>query len=343
MVGDKVFVTETVNKESERVRALDRATGKELWQTSWPGSMTVPFFAASNGSWIRSTPIYSDGKLYVAGIRDVLVCLDASSGQELWRVDFVKDLNSELPAFGFVCSPMIDGEFIYVQAGGGLAKLDKATGKLVWRSLEDGGGMNGSAFSSPVIATLAGQRQLLVQTRTTLVGVNLDTGDKLWSFDVPAFRGMNILTPTTYGDAIFTSSYGGKSLLIDIKNVDGKWQAQERWSYKAEGYMSSPIIIGDYVYLHLKNRRFTCIDLKTGEATWTSRPFGQYWSLVANGDRMLALDQKGELLLIRANPKEFELIERRELTEAETWAHLAIAGGQVAVRELKAISLYDWK
>ncbi len=152
---------------------------------------------------------------------------------------------------------------------------------------------------------------------------------------------MNILTPTVYRDSVFTSSYGGKSLLIDITKDDSGWHTKERWSHKSEGYMSSPVIIDHYVYMHLRNQRVICLDLETGEAKWTSTPFGKYWSLVASGDRILALDARGELLMVRANPEKFELIERRKLTEEQTWAHLGISGNQIAVRELNAISFYD--
>src|SRR5690242_2306614 len=62
-----VFTTETRNKETEAVSALDRKTGKQPWRVEWKGAMTVPFFAASNGSWIRSTPAYDGERLYVAG------------------------------------------------------------------------------------------------------------------------------------------------------------------------------------------------------------------------------------------------------------------------------------
>jgi outer membrane protein assembly factor BamB len=64
--------------------------------------------------------------------------------------------------------------------------------------------------------------------------------------------------------------------------------------------------------------------------------------MVANGDRILALDQRGELLLIRANPSQFELIDRRQVAE-DSWAHLAVCGGGLFVRELEAISAYEWK
>ncbi|MCA8994543.1 MAG: pyrrolo-quinoline quinone, partial [Planctomycetaceae bacterium] len=69
----------------------------------------------------------------------------------------------------------------------------------------------------------------------------------------------------------------------------------------------------------------------------------KYSSLAAQGVKILALDQEGELLLIKANPKEFELIDRRKVSEDETWAHLAITGGQIFVRELKALTALEWK
>ena len=109
IVGDRVIVTETVDQKREVVRALDRQTGKQLWEAGWDGAMSVPFFAKANGDWIRATPAYDDGRIYVAGIRDVLVCLDSSTGKILWKVDFVDKLKSELPTFGFVCSPLVDG------------------------------------------------------------------------------------------------------------------------------------------------------------------------------------------------------------------------------------------
>jgi len=342
VADDLVFTTETKNKETEIVYALDRKTGKERWRAEWKGTMTVPFFAASNGSWIRSTPAYDGERLYVAGMRDVLVCLDAKTGKEEWRYDFVKELKTPLPDFGFVCSPLADGEFVFVQAGASVAKLHKKTGKLIWRTLEDKGGMMGSAFSSPLIATLAGKRQLVVQTREKLAGVDLDSGNVLWSQVVPSFRGMNILTPLVNGDSIFTSSYQNKAWLYRISAEKDRMTVSEVWTSKAQGYMSSPVEVDGHVYLHLQNQRFTCIDLKTGERTWTSSPLGKYCSLVAHGDRILALDQRGILLLIKANPKEFELIDSVKISDEETWAHLAVSGNELYIRELNALATYRW-
>lgn len=165
----------------------------------------------------------------------------------------------------------------------------------------------------------------------------------LWSQDVPAFRGMNILTPTVVGNRVFTSSYGGESFLYDVKKDGNDWAVEQVWANRKQGYMSSPVVIDNHVYMHLRNQRFTCIDLETGKDTWTTESFGKYWSLVTNGKHILALDERGELLLIKANPNKFELIESRKIADAETWAHLGISDHELFVRELNAMAVYRWK
>jgi outer membrane protein assembly factor BamB len=338
-----VFVTGTENKKTEVVFALDRHTGQLRWRAEWPGAMSVPFFAASNGSWIRATPAFDGQSLYVAGMRDVLVCLNAETGAEQWRVDFVKEFGTPLPSFGFVSSPLVDGNAVYVQAGASFVKLDKRTGKVLWRTLKDEGGMMGSAFSSPVIATLQGVRQAVVQTRENLAGVDLETGAVLWEHNVPSFRGMNILTPVVFNDAVFTSTYRNKSWLFGIENLNGKFVVRERWSESAQGYMSTPVVVDGHAYIHLQSQRFACINLLTGERTWTSTPFGKYASLIAQGDKILALDQTGKLLLIQANPRKFELLDERKVSDQETWAHLAACDDELFVRELNGLVAFRWR
>lgn len=336
----RVYTTETRDAEREVISAYDRQSGGLAWTTEWEGAMTVPFFAAVNGSWIRATPAVDEEALYVAGMRDVLVCLDKATGKQRWRVDFVKEFGTPLPSFGFVSSPLVDGEYLYVQAGGGVVRLRKRSGEVVWRTAEDGGGMNGSAFSSPVIAELAGQRQLLVQGREKLMGIDLDGGEVIWSQPIQSFRGMNILTPTIYNGGIFTSAHSGTTQLW---NVTSDGAISEVWRLAAQAYMSSPVVVEGHAYLHLKNQRLACIDLATGQQRWRTRPFGKYWSMVTNGKRILALDEDGTLRLIEAHPDAYTLVDQRKVSKDPTWAHLAIAGDQVFVRELQALAAYRWK
>ncbi|MBM3864656.1 MAG: pyrrolo-quinoline quinone [Verrucomicrobia bacterium] len=341
---DLVFVTETHDKRAEVVRALDRRTGEQRWVHEWPGAISVPFFAKSRGDWIRATPAFDGESLFVAGMRDVLVALEASSGRERWRIDFAARYDTGAPDFGLVCSPLVDEGAVYLQAANSVVKVAAADGQVIWRALEGKSGMmSAGAFSSPVIAPLLGTRQLVVQTREKLAGLELSTGKVLWEHSVPSYRGMNILTPTVAGDAIFTSSYQNKSWLYRLEAGGPGVTAREAWSNNAQGYMSSPVIIAGHAYLHLGNGRFTCIRLSDGERTWTSDPFGKYASLVAQGNRILALDERGILLLIQADPAAFQLVGQAKVAEEETWAHLAIVGDELVVRDLKAISAFRWR
>ncbi len=343
--GGVVYTTESVNDEMEAVRAFDLTTGEQRWATEWEGMMRVPFFARKNGSWIRSTPATDGERVFVAGMRDVLVCLEAKTGKEQWRVDFPKLLGSELPKFGFVCSPLLTGDSVIVQAGASTVRLKKKTGEMVWRSLEDEGGMSGSAFSSPVMVKFGSSEQLLVQTRRELCGVEPRSGEVLWRQEVPAFRGMNILTPVVHDGTVFTSAYGGKSFAYQIDKKKGSgWTPSVAWELKQQAYMSSPVVIESHAYLHLRNKRFACVNLTTGEETWvTKKSYGDYWSLVAQGNRILALDEDGTLRMIRANPAKFDLISERKVAPKETWAHLAVSGSKVIVRELEALSVFEWR
>jgi outer membrane protein assembly factor BamB len=342
VVGDRVFVAETRNKKTEHVRALSRTDGKELWCRSWDGAMAVPFFAARNGSWIRATPACDGARLYVSGMCDELVAFDVATGEERWRRVFHQE--SGKPAFGACCSPLVDGGALYIQAGNAVHKLDAATGKQLWRTLPNKANMmDGGAFSSPALATLGGKRQLLVQNRSTLAGVELDGGAVLWQQPVPAYRGMNILTPQVFGDAVFTSSYQQRSFLYKVAGAGTNWQVSTAWENKSRAYMSSPVVVGDHAYVHLESQRIACFDLRTGETKWTSTDrFGEYWSMAANGDSILALDQKGELVLLRANPQKFEVLDRRKVSEQETWGHLAVVGRELYIRELKGLIRLDW-
>ena len=281
IVSDQlVFTVETQNKEREIVRGIDLGSGEQLWEKDWLGAMKVPFFAAKNGSWVRSTPAVTSDGIYVGGIRDILVKLDPKTGEEIWRVDFMEREGTELPAFGFVCSPLPDGDAVYVQGGCAVTKLNAKTGETIWRAMENRQAMFGSAFSSPIIATIHGKRQLIAQTRSELGGVDLETGKVLWRTPVKAFRGMNILTPEVFGDKVFTATYGGGSMLFEVKKTGDSFEVAPVWKdEKIEGYMSSPVRVGDHIYLLGRDQHFYCLELETGKVAWKSdEKFGQYWS-----------------------------------------------------------------
>jgi hypothetical protein len=93
--------------------------------------------------------------------------------------------------------------------------------------------------------------------------------------------------------------------------------------------------------MHLRNQRAACIEIETGKEKWISREhFGKYWSMIADEERILALDETGELYLFRPNPSKFDLIESRKISDEPTWAHVAISGNELYIRELNALAAY---
>ena len=336
--GELVFTTETVDDTFERVVALELDSGNVRWTTQWNGAIEVPGYAAANGSWIKSTPALAENALVILGMRDEVVCLDPSTGEIRWQVDLAERFGTRRPPFGGVCSPLIDDQAVYVMGGGATLKLSLADGSTIWRTLADEGEED-DALSSPIIATIDGTRQLVVQTRTRLCGVDLDDGGLLWSKRIEAYRNMNILTPLVIGSRVFTAAHSGKAHCFQIGRSGSQWSVDEVWNQRAQAYMSSPISDGKTVYLHLKNERMAALDLGTGEILWTSQPLGKYQSFIGNDGIILVLSSRGELLAVEANTGQFNVVGQAKVA-SDSWAYLGIFDGGLLVRDLNSLKVY---
>ncbi len=340
--GGLVFTTETVDKRLERVTAYRVSDGEMQWQQEWEGSMAVPFFAAANGDWIRSTPACSKGGLVVVGMRDVMACFDPDTGKERWRKDFVNDMGTPLPMFGASSSPLIDGDRVIMQTGGATVCLSLNDGSLLWQTLRNAEAQSPGAFSSPMNATIQGVRQLLVQTRTELCGVDLQSGEVLWNEPIATFRGMNILTPLVIGNRVYTSAYQGNTHCFEIDFRDGNWSSREVWQSKHQAYMSSPVVIGSRIYMFLRNERLVALDAETGSEVFVTKPIAKYASLISDGANLLALTNDGTLMLVDGQSDEFRVIDKMKVAD-DSWAHLAISGPFLIVRDLKELKVYRIK
>lgn len=344
VLSDRVIVTETADESTEKVRALDRASGKELWSVSWKGGQTVIAEAKPRGEFIRATPA-SDGKVVVVGgMRDLLICLDVKDGKERWRADFIKEYKAPQPDMGMASSPLIDGDAVYTLAAAGIVRVNLASGKVEWRTLTDDPKLEGGATSSVILATFGGRKTLVALNRKTLTLIEPASGKILWRQTVAAYRNTTTVTPVLVGDSgIFVSMIGGRSLRFDVSSDGEKVFAKRTWDVSQVAYMSTPVRVGDFLYAHLESRRIACLDAKTGRAKWTSdQTFGEYWSMVVRGDRILALDQKGVLYLVRATPEKLDVLDQKKLGDVEAWAHLVVCGDEVFVRDMKGLTAYRW-
>jgi outer membrane protein assembly factor BamB len=194
VVGDNVFLF-IREKDNEVVLCFDLADGKERWRSEpYPAPFKPgPGDAFSNGP--RSTPALADGRVFALGISGILSCLDAKTGKLLWRKDYQPYYNRSGN------SPLLaDGKcIVHVGTGrtGGLRAFDAATGEVNWCFDHDN-----PASSSPILANLAGERQVVTFTRTELLGVSFATGKLLWRTRCSHDYFENCVSPVVYKDLV---------------------------------------------------------------------------------------------------------------------------------------------
>ena len=338
--GEVVYTTETVDETFERVTAFDLISGKVRWTQQWEGAIKVPGYAMANGSWIKSTPALAEDSIVILGMRDEVVCLEPDDGEIRWKVDLAEKFGARRPPFGGVCSPIIDDGAVYVMAGGATVKLSLADGSTIWKTLDDEGDED-DALSSPVIRTIDGLRQLVVQTRPRLCGVDLDSGAVLWSNRIEAYRNSNVLTPTVVGDYVYTAATRGKSQCFKVTKDGPQWKSDEVWNQRTQAYMSSPVTDGETIFVHSSNGRLTALDFATGDVLWTGTPMGKYQSLVRNEDLILALTNEGELMSVAPVRDELKITSRRKVAD-DSWAYLGVFDGGLLIRDLKALKVYRY-
>jgi hypothetical protein len=112
--------------------------------------------------------------------------------------------------------------------------------------------------------------------------------------------------------------------------------------------MSTPLLIGDYIYGVDSYGELRCLEAATGKRIWedqTATPRDR-WSnihMVRNGDRIWMFNERGELLIASLSPEGFHEISRAKLLEPTTvqlkrrgegvcWSHPAFANGHVFAR-----------
>src|SRR5208283_6159508 len=134
----------------------------------------------NGGDGPRSTPTYDDGKVYTYSSRMVLQCLDAGTGKQIWACNLIKEHAGRNIHWQSAASPLIDGDLVFVAGGGAgqsLLAFDKRNGRVVWQGQDDK-----MTHSTPVAATLLGQRQIIFFTQSGLVSVVPKTGVVLWRY-----------------------------------------------------------------------------------------------------------------------------------------------------------------
>jgi outer membrane protein assembly factor BamB len=336
VVGDRVYLhTRQGKKDAEKVAAYNLADGKEVWSQSYErGAFKAPF-----GGGPRGTPLYDDGKLYTYGITGILTCWDAAKGDQVWQIDTLKQFQGKNLTFGLSSSPLIVGDKLLLNVGApgaSLVAFNKKNGETVWKM-----GDAAPSYASPIAYKVGSEQEVLFFTAKGLQAVDPATGKTRWSYPLVDVLNESSTTPVKMGDLFLASSITYGTVGLTRQQKEEMVEAKQAWKNPSlTCYFSTPVVVGDYIYLATGQLGFTaqanlhCVDPKTGKALWTKEKVGKYHAaLVRTGnDKLLMLDDFGNVSLLDPSPEAFKELAKTKIC-GQTWVTPALSGGKVVLRD----------
>jgi len=333
VVADGVAYTIEQRRRQEVVAAYRVSDGRELWTAGWGGA-----FSDSTGDGPRATPVWDAGRLYALGAEGELRCLDAKTGRSIWHKNILADNGADNLSWGVAASPLVVDDKVVVMAGGSGGKsivaYNKMTGAPVWRSQDDR-----ASYTSPMLVTLAGKRQILAVTATRILGLEPADGKLIWSHPWPTSMGINVSQPIVTGpNRVFISAgYGKGASLIEVASGGGARTVWENINLKTK--FNSPVYHNGHVY-GLDEGILTCVNAETGERKWKGGRYGYGQVILANGHLIVTTDG-GEIALVKADPSGFNEVAKFAALEGKTWNVPALAGGKLLVRNETQMACFD--
>jgi outer membrane protein assembly factor BamB len=339
VAGGLAYSMVALNNGREAVLAWDVETGKVRWRHTWEAGQSFDYGGP------RATPTVADGLLYTVSPAGRLMCLAASTGKPKWQVDLVEEVGARPPKWGLAFSPLVEDGLVYTMPGGRnghcLAAFDAKTGQLAWASQDDPAG-----YSSPLVATLAGMRQVVFFTGRRLLGVTPKEGTLLWEFPWPTSFEVNAATPVVVratgaegqSDYLFiTSGYGKGCALVQVAG-EGK-ALRARAVYESNElccHFASPVLHDGHLYALDETRDLTCLDVRTGEVRWRHKGFRK-GSLIRVDDRLVVLGEDGRLALVACDPQGYREVARARPFRQRCWTLPVLADGRLFLRDQQEV------
>jgi outer membrane protein assembly factor BamB len=337
VVANRRAFTIEQRRAQEVVAAYDVQTGREIWTHGWDAN----FVESMGGDGPRATPTYDDGRIYALGAEGELRCLDARTGALVWRHNILSENDAANLSWGMAASPLVVDDKIVVLPGGRRGKsvvaYHKGTGSLAWSGLDDP-----QAYTSPMLVTLGGVRQLLIVSAKRIMGLAPDDGRLLWEYPWETFNGISVAQPLLLGhDRIFISAaYGHGAAAFEVVPDGDRFTARTLWqNTRMKNKFSSSVLRDGFIY-GLDEAILACIDAATGELKWKGGRYG-YGQIMLVGDFVLVLSEEGEVALVRATPEHYDEVARFAAIDGKTWNYPVIADGRLLVRNIKEMAAFD--
>jgi hypothetical protein len=358
----------------ERLTCRDAATGKEEWTAGYPVNYTISYPGGP-----RVMPTIDGDRIFTLGAMGDLKCWEAASGKPVWSKNLVKDYEATVPTWGFSSHPLVDGERLIVLAGGSESRLvvafNKKTGEQIWAAENCSGDFG---YCPPTMHTFGGKRQLVIWHSKAVVGLEPDTGTRIWKVDFDVKFALTAPTPVKVGDdGLFITSFYNGSLFLKVNATS----ATTVWKSKAKGekaeqttdlssIMPTPVIDGEHAYGVCSYGQLRCIEVKTGKRVWETMQAtrgkltpakvaddpepsaGERWSnafLTPQDGRYFLFNEQGDLIVAKLSPKGYEELDRAHLVDPTNtmagrktvWVHPAFANKCVFVRNDKEVVCYS--
>lgn len=342
----------------ERVLCYSADDGSLLWKHEYDQPYSISYAGGP-----RCTPTVDDGRVYTCGAEGQLYCLDAETGKVIWAKLLTEQYDTATPIWGFAAHPLVDGDLLYVLAGGKgsvCVALNKATGEEVWRALS----ASEPGYCPPTMIEHAGRRQLLIWHPEAINGLDPETGKVFWSLPIKAGYRMSIHAPRKLGNRIYISAIGNVSAMIELADdkPDAKflWQGTPRTSVYCAN--STPFLHDGTIYgCDIESGALTAAQMSDGKRLWqTSDPLHEQPRearhatafLVKHESRFFLFNEMGDLVLAHLTPEGYREQGRFHVLEPTNeafgrkvvWSHPAFAERCLFARndnELVCVDLSD--
>ncbi|HEV7401884.1 MAG TPA: PQQ-binding-like beta-propeller repeat protein, partial [Chthoniobacteraceae bacterium] len=340
-VAGRFLFTQEQRGPAETVVCYDADTGREVWNRPIEGRLDDPL----GGPGPRATPALGRGGLFVTCATGAFLRLNPSTGEIVWQQDLKKVAERSklpVPMWGFSASPIVAGQVVIVYAGGpgdkGLLAFDLESGALRWSVAA---GLD--SYSSPQLSAIAGETVLLMLTNDGLVLVDPVAGQTRLNYEWK-FGNYRALQPDVAGPDMILLPTGMSTgtRAIRVTNAGGQLAATELWTSKNLKPDFTDLVTYQGYAFGNDAGILTCIDLKTGDRQWKGGRYGKGQVLLLEDSGLLLIAaEDGQVVLLRADPKQHAEVSSFKALDGKTWNHPVLVGDRLYVRNSQEAACYQ--
>ena len=309
---------------------FDTDTGREIWKHPYAAELDARLYEGGP----NSTPALDGNLLFTLGRHGQLFCLNASDGKVVWKTDLMKDHGLTEPGqnwWGFSGSPLVEGDLVILNAGTHGMAFNKKNGKLAWST---GKGANG--YASPVPFDAGSRRGVAIFAAQSIGAVDAKTGQELWVLPWKTSYDINAADPIFAEGHVFVSSgyrTGGALFKLDKARLTEVWRSQEM-----HNQLNPSLYLDGHLYGISGQNGYSgdlrCVEFMTGKVKWKDPSTGMGSVMAADG-KLIALSERGELIIAEAKPHAFKALARTQVLGGRCWTVPVLSHGRIFCRNAK--------